>query len=141
MRQAASDRPGINVANYVDCFTGRWQIGSGSGSPCGKVLWDPALSVLIHVLSGKTEVTWPVPEVAGPSQLLPVTVCVSRRILTAAACDSPRLQEDLGVAGEGEMGLRGGEALGPGRVAADRWLDNDQKVHLPGKERNAAPWK
>lgn len=102
------------------------QIGSGSGSLCGKVLWDPALCVLIDVLSGKTELPQPVPEVAGPS---------------AAPRDSLCLQQDLGVAAEGEMGPLGRGSSGPARVAADRWLDNDQKVHLQGKEVNAAPWK
>lgn len=127
MRQAASDSPGINVANYVDCFTGRWQIGSGSGSPCGKVLWDPALGVLIDVLSGKTELPQPVPGVAGPSQLLPRTARVSQRILVW-------LERE-------RWALGGVEAPGPARAAADRGLDNDQKVPLPAKEGNAAPWK
>lgn len=80
MRQAASDGLDINVANYVDCFTRRWEIGLPR-SPSGKALWDPALGVLIAALSGKAEVLWPVPEVAGPSQLLQVTVCISRMIL------------------------------------------------------------
>lgn len=37
--------------------------------------------LLTDVLSGKREVPHPVPEVAGLSQLLPVTVCISRMLL------------------------------------------------------------
>lgn len=34
-----------------------------------------------------------------------------------------------------------GRSSGAKLSGADRRLDNDQKVHLPGKEGNAAPWK
>lgn len=80
LRQVASDGLGIHAANYVDCFTGRQEIALGC-RPGGKAQWDPALGVLIDVLSGKSEVPQPVPEGAGPSQLLSMIFCISRKVL------------------------------------------------------------
>lgn len=89
-------------------------------------LWDPALGVFIGVPSGKTEVPQPVPEVAGPSQLLPVTVCVPKRNLVW-------LWKERWV-------LRGGEAPGPGAVLTDG-LIMIKGCSSEVKEGDAVPWK
>ena len=91
------------------------------------MLWDPALGVLISVLSGKMEVPQPVPEVAGPSQLLPVTVCVPRRILAWLWRE--------------RWALRGGEAPGPGRVVVTDGLIMIKRCSSEVKEGNTVPWK
>lgn len=69
MRQAASDGLDINAVNYVDCFTGGGEIGSGPWSPGGATPWDQ-LCALLAAVSGKAQVPRPVLDGAGPSRWL-----------------------------------------------------------------------
>lgn len=94
----------INVAHYVDCFTGRWEIRWGLGSPCGEGRLCGAQPFVCSSM-------FCLGKLGCPSQFLewlirtaafPVTVCISRMILVWPLTDRWALWE--------------GETPEPGRV-------------------------
>ena len=94
----------INAAHYVDCFTGRWEIRCGLGSPCGegRLCGTQPLARSSMLCLGKPGCPRQFLEWLILIAAFPVTVCLSRTILVWPLTERRALWE--------------GEAPEPGRV-------------------------